>query len=234
MSFVLRAFRCILSHIVSSWLRNAVDSTSTSRFECIMSLLQGNIDLLRIHDLHGWAPLHYAAYHNITEATTKLLEADPDIGYLMTKGNDISTSAIHIAVTLGHWQLMEVLMDKCTGYLDIIDSKRRNILHVAIENKQVDIVRKLFENKRSRALINQRDSNGNTPLHLFMAFDLEIREMVLDRGINMYAVNNQNLTPLDIASSVENRQILIKVQFISMMIKLFCMIYSWVLLTTTH
>lgn len=180
-------------------------------------LLQESIDLPRIHDKHGWTPLHYAVYHNKLHTTKEFLLADPDIGYQMTTGDDTNTSAIHIAASRGHCYLMEELMSICPGSSELTDSKGRNILHVAVENKKLNaIIWILTCESLATFLSNQRDSNGNTPVHLYMASDLEIlqmEEMVINDSVNIHIRNNENLTPLNMANSVEKSEKLLKVHF---------------------
>ncbi|KAI3795447.1 hypothetical protein L1987_38102 [Smallanthus sonchifolius] len=103
--------------------------------ECIEYLLQKNRNVLDLKDDRGWTPLRHAAYHNRWLATTKLLNVDYSLGYqeLITE-DGITTSAIHIAASLGHCETMKVLMNLCPGCSYFIDKEGRNILHVAVEN----------------------------------------------------------------------------------------------------
>ncbi|KAI3745115.1 hypothetical protein L1987_58217 [Smallanthus sonchifolius] len=105
---------------------------------------------------------------------------------------------------------MEVLMNLCPGCSDFIDKEGRNILHVAVENKKNKSIEFIFQDESFTNLINQKDKNGNTPIHLFVASDFEKMEMLMDSRVNINARNNEKLTPLDIISSYDQRERLIK------------------------
>ncbi|XP_076946823.1 protein ACCELERATED CELL DEATH 6-like [Bidens hawaiensis] len=193
--------------------KTALHAAATSdSAECVECLLRTNPNLLNVKDDHGWTPLHHAIYHNSWLATTKLLNVDYSIGYHeLIQENDTNTSAIHLAASLGHCETMKVLIDLCPGCSDFIDNKGRNILHVAVEYKKNKAIEFIFRDELLTNLINQKDINGNTPVHLLIiASDFEKMEMLMDSRVNMYARNKINLTPLDMISSYDQRKRLTK------------------------
>nr|XP_043618924.1 protein ACCELERATED CELL DEATH 6-like [Erigeron canadensis] len=131
-------------------------------------------------------PWRYAAHYNSSLAMEELLNINRFIGYqLVSQGNTI-TSAFHIAVSRGHCETMQVFMRRCPGSSDFIDSEGRNILHVAIESKQTEAIKFIFQHESLTSLFDQKDNNGNTPAHLLADLDdFEMMEKVIAMGTKM-------------------------------------------------
>ena len=174
-------------------------------------MLHPNLGQLHHPDQKGWTPLHYAIHHNNSHATQILLWGNESIGYqLMTEDGK---SPIHIAASLGHCETVNTFISTSPGFFQLTDNKGRNILHVAVEYKKSTVIEFILQDESLTSLINQRDNNGDTPIHLLMASDVELMEMAIDHRININVLNNQNRTPLDMASSDERRETLLKVRF---------------------
>ncbi|GJU61196.1 ankyrin repeat-containing protein [Tanacetum coccineum] len=215
-----RSFLGILKHILSKCKEKSFDGPKgktalhaaavSNSAACVRHLLNEQPNLLYDKDDNGWTPLHYAVHHNNSLATKELLNVDLSIGYeLMSQGN-ISTTAIHIAASRGHCETMEVLMNICLGCSEFIDNKERNILHVAAESKKMEVIEFIFRDESLASLINKKDNNGNTPAHILVASNFEMMERVIDSRVDLNALNNEKLTPLDMASSDVQRETLIK------------------------
>lgn len=165
-------------------------------------------------DEKEWTPLRYAVEHNSSLATAELLNADYTIGYqLIMKEDGMSTSAIHIAAGHGYCETMEVLIYKCLGCSEFIDDKGRNILHIAVENMKTKVIEFIFQDESLTNLINQKDSDGNTPIHLLVTSDFELMARLMDSRVDINILNNQHYTPLDKTSSKEDKERLLKVHF---------------------
>nr|XP_043616758.1 protein ACCELERATED CELL DEATH 6-like [Erigeron canadensis] len=178
--------------------------------ECVDYLLQVSPYLINEKDENDWTPWHYAVHYNSSLAMKELLNADNSIGYQLVTQDDIVTSALHIAASEGHLVTMKVIMSKCPRSSDFIDSKGRNILHVAIESEQTEAIEFIFQDESLTSLINQKDSNGNTPAHLLAVWNFEMMEKVIDSRVNIRSLNNEKHTPLDMIASNENKKRLIK------------------------
>jgi hypothetical protein len=81
--------------------------------------------------------------------------------------------------------------------MDFLNEKGQNILHVAAESGQMKLVEELLGNRDLEALINEKDYNGNTPLHLAaMCGRTEIMQaLVSDKRVDKRIVNNEKLKP---------------------------------------
>ena len=58
---------------------------------------------------------------------------------------------------------------------------------------------------RVRGLLNERDAQGDTPLHLLASYLVDDEEFVKDDRVDKMPQNNENLTPKDIVSRVNDR-----------------------------
>nr|GEU62915.1 ribonuclease H-like domain-containing protein [Tanacetum cinerariifolium] len=104
----------------------------------------------------------------------------------------------------------KVLMTHCPGCSELLDEKGKNIFHVAVENKQTEVIKFIYGDISYTSLVNQKDNDGNTPIHLLMASDLEMMEVAMDYRVNINVMNNEKLTPLGMTSSTKKRKRLLK------------------------
>ncbi|GKA92642.1 ankyrin repeat-containing protein [Tanacetum coccineum] len=142
--------------------------------ECTAYLLKEGTNQHK-RDKQGWTPLQYAVDHNNPLVSSELVDADPSILYEIIKEGDINTSVVHIAASRGYCETVKVLMTQCPGCSELLDEKGKNIFHVAVENKQT-----------------------------------EMMEVAMDYRVNINVMNNEKLTPLDMASSSEKRKKLLE------------------------
>ncbi|KAM3236416.1 hypothetical protein P3L10_016453 [Capsicum annuum] len=84
---------------------------------------------------------------------------------------------------------------------DILNSNNQNALHVAILNNKDKLVCVLLGSDKCDSLVDEPDSDGNTPLHLLAASGNHMRELINHPRARKMSFNKQNQTPLDIALS---------------------------------
>nr|XP_034916961.1 uncharacterized protein LOC118050662 [Populus alba]TKS11519.1 hypothetical protein D5086_0000072520 [Populus alba] len=79
--------------------------------------------------------------------------------------------------------------------MDFLNEKGQNILHVAAESGQRKIVDEILRNQDLEALINEKDYDGNTPLHLAAMYCRSeiVRALVSDKRVDKRIVNNEKL-----------------------------------------
>ncbi|KAE8771528.1 ankyrin repeat-containing protein [Hordeum vulgare] len=115
-------------------------------------------------DKNGCTPLSSAVYRGLVDVARVLLEHDFSLGYeVPMNGNPFLSYAAYE----GHLDVAQELLKHCpdTPYRSTHDA-RWTSLHVAVYEDQVEFTEFLLRTPQLRKLINMRDSNGKTALHL--------------------------------------------------------------------
>ncbi|KAF5950889.1 hypothetical protein HYC85_012882 [Camellia sinensis] len=172
------------------------------RSKSTKTLLDWNKDLAKEPDMYGWTPLHYAARFGHVERAKQLLDMDKSIAYVITD-KDGKKTALHVAGSQGHVGVMKELRSQCPDCWEMVNDKGQNILHVAVHNENKKVVKFILENSQLSSLINHKDIDGNTPLHL-AATALHSNRLIYDKRADRMAFNKENQTPLDITTHYEN------------------------------
>jgi ankyrin repeat protein len=130
-------------------------------------------------------PLHLAASRGSHSAVWLLVEngADPTLG-------DVSDrTALHYAITAGHFKVAQLLAWRAEKLMHVVDYETRTPLHYAASLGHLEIVEMLLN---SGAHINVCDIEGSTPLYL--AVDQQQEKVVtclVGRGADMNIPNKK-------------------------------------------
>ncbi|XP_054779707.1 protein ACCELERATED CELL DEATH 6-like isoform X2 [Prosopis cineraria] len=155
--------------------------------------------LLYLRDEHGNTPLHYAAYSSYVEGVRELLTKSNLVAFQRNLNGDLP---IHIACRNRHVQVVKELLSGGWPYTRIwLNNKGQNILHIAAESGQNDMVKFLLKHSDIHAAnVNEKDLNGDAPLHL-ASRKLHLWTLLhlsRDERIDVNLVNDQSLTARDI------------------------------------
>ncbi|KAJ9170966.1 hypothetical protein P3X46_019024 [Hevea brasiliensis] len=152
---------------------------------------------MQFKDANGGTPLHWAAYRGDLDAIGFLLSVSRSI--IFEKDND-GCFPIHIASKEGNVKVIKMLVECWPDPEELLTTKGRNILHIAAMYGKDNVVRYILATPKLRKLVNERDFNGDTPLHLAEGYCHPGVALSLTRhkGINLNALNNEMLTPLDV------------------------------------
>ncbi|KAK4280207.1 hypothetical protein QN277_011855 [Acacia crassicarpa] len=108
---------------------------------------------------------------------------------------------IHLACKEGHVKIAQELLQYCLDPADMVNDRGQNLLHIACTYRNYELVRYLLEDPKHEMMINQKDINGNTPLHLAtISWHAKIvHALTWDKRVYLSELNHDNLTALDIA-----------------------------------
>ncbi|GAB2279538.1 hypothetical protein Dimus_014183 [Dionaea muscipula] len=116
--------------------------------------------------LQGKSVVHAAIMVRNTghlDAVRYLLDEFPNYAYKVDKD---SSFPIHQAARGGHVLVMEEFLSRFPSMKNMRNQQCLNILHMASISGKTDMVSYLLKIQDIDRLINMRDKNGNTPLHL--------------------------------------------------------------------
>ncbi|TVU51434.1 hypothetical protein EJB05_02865, partial [Eragrostis curvula] len=188
--------------------QNALHSAVLHGEEMTRMVLGWNEDLARGKDGNDSTPLHFALSverrplirvwcwsYTLPQKvpTSHLLRANPAMAY---QHDNQGLFPVHVAAMTNRWADIIDLLRSCPGCMSLRDTQGRTFLHVAVQNKQLRVVRQRFQ-----PIMNIQDNNGNTALHL--AVDAEHLGMVCNllrnKEVCLNLRNKRGLTPIDVA-----------------------------------
>ncbi|KAG4967707.1 hypothetical protein JHK87_033358 [Glycine soja] len=165
--------------------------------ELIKTILKKRPELLYLRAEDGSTSLHYAAYIGYVEGFRTLLKNSFSL-----EGNKKGHLPIHLACKRGHLEVVkEFLQNEWPINPRVLNKKGQNILHVAAKNGRSNVVQYLLKNpKIDQFTINQKDNDGNTPLHLasINLFPKVMYFITRENRTNVNLSNSSGLTARDI------------------------------------
>uniref|UniRef100_A0A0E0ILS7 PGG domain-containing protein n=1 Tax=Oryza nivara TaxID=4536 RepID=A0A0E0ILS7_ORYNI len=166
--------------------------------EMTQGLLQWNPTLVKEVDDSGSTPLHYVASVGNIPALKLLLGYDTSPAYVPDSNG---LFPVHIAAKMGYGQLIYELSRYCPDCDEMLDSKGRNFLHIAVEHKKWKVVWHFCGTQELERMLNVMDYEGNTALHLAVknADQMIVSLLMANKAVLPNIVNNQGLTALDLA-----------------------------------
>ena len=157
-------------------------------------------DLTKQVDENWWSPLHCGAERGCDPTIVgELLKIDKSLAYLRIK--DGNKTALHIASFHHHTKIVEEILSHSPGCREQVDDKGNNAFHFAMMKKGDDdyYIHSYFRSKwlRTRGLVNEKDAQGNTPLHLLSCYQIRDVGLLWRPQVDKKAYNNEKLTAYD-------------------------------------
>ena len=149
------------------------------------------------------SPIYYSSREGITGVVSMLLEegADPDEPPFGRWG-----TALGAACHAGHRDVVELLVENGAG-VETLSEEELTPLQLAAETMGASLVSMLIDNG-TEGYVNRRSSNGETALHsAARSGKEETVQLLLNRGADILAADNEDLTPLDVALSQGREEI---------------------------
>ncbi|KAI7988620.1 Ankyrin repeat-containing protein BDA1 [Camellia lanceoleosa] len=158
---------------------------------------------------YGYSPIHLVAMVGQAEIVKELITIDPKLCLL--KGRE-KTTPLHCAAMAGHTDVINLLLDGCPQSLVELTIWNETALHLAVKSNQFKrevedfkIIKDGLKKIRREEVLNWKDKEGNTVLHLAtFTKQYEIIKILLSTNptlgtqLDVNAVNGNNQTALDI------------------------------------
>ncbi|KAL8254290.1 hypothetical protein R6Q59_032511 [Mikania micrantha] len=108
---------------------------------------------------------------------------------------------IHLASKNGHLQVTIELLHRYPDAREFLSERHQNVLHVAAENGKVNIVQNILKTEWAEFLLNEKDKDGNTPLHLATKnwHPKVVSVLTWAPRVDLKQVNHEGLTALEVA-----------------------------------
>ncbi|KAF7141758.1 hypothetical protein RHSIM_Rhsim06G0145100 [Rhododendron simsii] len=174
------------------------------------AIIGKNIDVLRIlwekdqssfhlkYDKEGRNALHCSASLGFLEGVTFLVSKLCDAVYQRDK---YGLFPIHTASSKGQVDIIQAMLQHRPDSRELLTLKGQNIFHVAAKSGNVKAVGSMLKMPELGKLLNEKDHDGNTPLHIATIWGHPriVDALSLDKTVNLDIKNHDGLTALDIA-----------------------------------
>ncbi|KAJ4761264.1 Ankyrin repeat family protein-like [Rhynchospora pubera] len=196
--------------------QNALHAAVLASQDMTSMLLDWNAELAYKRDASGSTPLHYAASNGDVTLVKIILEKVPLTVYIR---DEEGSSPLHVAARMHHYSSITPMIDHCPDSFELHDNQGRNFLHIVAQHsgretnlnrgelkKLISMIRLVSRSHDMKKLVNERDNDGNTPLHLasMNGFSETILQFLQASKADSMLVNNEGKTALDHAISLRS------------------------------
>lgn len=146
-------------------------------------------------DKSGFTPFHYAAHYKFNLALEMMAESYEPYFRSVPTPLWLATKEGHTSTVI---TLMKLLPDSC---VQVNAEDHRNILHFAAFNSDEEMVKSILNNCPEQyfdQLLNAKDVNWDTPLHLLIDQGCFVEELIKHERIDKMARNKLNYTAFDL------------------------------------
>ncbi|XP_010665807.1 ankyrin repeat-containing protein At5g02620 isoform X2 [Beta vulgaris subsp. vulgaris] len=183
--------------------------------EMVRNMLEKDTSLIRIQDDEGLTPLHCAAAEISKFKLLKMLlhydDKDINESSALYIQDNKGRTALHIAVLRANWDAIKKLTARRPDCTEIVDHHGQNAVHYAAKWGCLNKFETFLEKGQFDNLLNKKDMDGNTPLHLFATCIPNLGHACLvllpffirsnDHNLDLMVFNKQKLTVGDILAT---------------------------------
>ncbi|KAJ1700676.1 hypothetical protein LUZ63_000455 [Rhynchospora breviuscula] len=204
--------------------QNALHAAVLRSSEITTMLLNWRAELAYERDSSGSTPLHYAASDGDVDVVRKILDRAPLAVYIQ---DEEGSSPLHVAARMCHYSTIDLMINWCPDSSKLRDNQGRNFIHIVAQHGRIKLsnygfsqripimygLKKIatfgkkinLEGHILKNLVNERDNEGNTPLHCAsmigsVGMILELIRVKADTTV----INNEGKTALDYSISQDS------------------------------
>ncbi|KAJ4801934.1 Ankyrin repeat family protein-like [Rhynchospora pubera] len=195
--------------------QNALHAAVLVSQEITSMLLDWKSELAYGKDASGSTPLHYAASNGDITVVRNILNKAPLTVYIRDQEG---SSPLHAASRMHHYSVISSIIDHCPDSFELRDNQGRNFLHIVAQHvgtethnrqglKNLNLIIKLVSQRPDlKSLVNERDNEGNTPLHFasMKGFSEVLSHLLKACKADTTQMNNDGKTALDNAISLSS------------------------------
>lgn len=143
------------------------------------------------------SPLHLASAEGHLEIVKHLLTVDHTVCYIRNRDG---RTPMHMAVVEGRVEVLAELIRVEPGSARVLTDRGETVLHLSVMYDRLEAMKLLVGYMGKDGIVNWKDHDGNTVLHLVVARkQIEMIEHLLtNTGVEVNALNSNGFTALDI------------------------------------
>ncbi|KAM0861571.1 hypothetical protein ACQ4PT_045814 [Festuca glaucescens] len=164
-------------------------------------LLKWNSSLTTHVDRDGSTPLLFVSSFGWDRQLRRLLEANPIPVY---QADNNGLFPIHVAASSGAVAAIRIILETCPSNAGLCTAQGRTFLHVAVEKRKLNVVSFVCKTPSLNWILNMRDHDGNTALHLAVQIGTYRIFCTLygNKEVHLSLANNSENTPFDLSTSM--------------------------------
>ncbi|KAK8508241.1 hypothetical protein V6N12_019420 [Hibiscus sabdariffa] len=174
-----------------------------------MEIMNLKPSMARKLNQQGLSPMHLAVKKGHTEIGLRLLEIDKDL--VRIRGRKGKTPLHYICKVGDHDGLLDTFLEACPDSIGDVTTRNRTSLHIAVRNRRLDVLRALIRTLRKkdyyREVVNRKDEDGNTALHIAASDNQpQMLKLLLECKADKHVINHDGLTAFDLANRHNNKE----------------------------
>ncbi|KAL7214551.1 hypothetical protein ACSBR1_026875 [Camellia fascicularis] len=137
-----------------------------SKVKCAMEIIRLKPELVWGKNQEGYSPMHFSSEDGLVPVVKALAELT--VGLCHVRDNN-SRTPLHVAALKGREEVVRTLVMACPESLKRMTSLQETALHLALKQKQYaafEVLMKEIEKHKQEELLNWKDHEGNTLLHI--------------------------------------------------------------------